>query len=182
MPYPYRVLLLKPKILAKDYGRDVVYLQVEEDSPDEAIVTAQQQAHEEDEHSDCEPGDWHPLLVIEGYEENRAPAPEPDRWFKPDQDEAFYLSRLLEEVARDAPMARSAPALRLLRKLKNASATKDPLEIVLIGVEHRVLEHILYGWQKGRLDSRELEMVHRLCRRLIVMLPVMLGNDDLDKA
>lgn len=41
---PYQVLLLKPKLLAKDYGREVVYLQVEEESPDEAIIDAQQQA------------------------------------------------------------------------------------------------------------------------------------------
>jgi hypothetical protein len=178
MPHPYRVLLLKPKILAKAYGREVVYLQVEEASPDEAIVAAQQQAYEEGEHPECEPGDWHPLLVIEGYEDNIAPAPEPDRRFKPDQDEAIYLSRLLEEVARDAPTAaRSAFALRLFRKLKNASATKGPPEIVLTGVEHRVLEHILYGRENDGLDSREPEMVHRLCLRLIGMLPVINDNN-----
>lgn len=177
MPNPYRVLLLKPKILAKDYGREVIYLQVEEDSPDEAVIAAQQQAYEEDEQLECEPGDWHPLLVIEGYEDNIAPAPEPDRQFKPDQDEAIYLSRFLEEVARDAPTAaRSAFALRLLRKLKKASASEGPPEIVLTAVEHRVLEHILYRTENEGINNKEPEMVHRLCLRLIVMLPVI--NDD----
>ena len=177
MPYPYRVLLLKPQLLAKEYGREVVYLQVEEDSPDEAIIAAQQQAYEDHEHTECEPGDWHPLLVIEGYEDNRAPEPEPDRRFRPDQDEAIYLSRLLEEVGRDSQSAaRSALALRLLRKLKKASMD-GPLEIVLTGVEHRVLEHILYGMPKDAIDGKEPEMVHRLCLRLIAMLPVTDGDE-----
>jgi hypothetical protein len=34
---------------------------------------------------------WHPLLVIEGCEDNIAPNPEPAHRFEPDRREAIYL-------------------------------------------------------------------------------------------
>ena len=77
------------------------------------------------------------------------------------------------------PCLRSALALRLLRKLKVASATAVPPENVLTDVERRVLGHILCGREKGGGDSRDREMVHRIQLRLIMMLPAI---NDVDSA
>jgi hypothetical protein len=63
MKKPYSVLLLYPDY-ANDSGAETYYAFVEAADPIAAVAVAQRQASGEDRH---DPGDYAPLLVIEGH-------------------------------------------------------------------------------------------------------------------
>ena len=68
----YTVLLLRPDYVADGFGTDTYLAQVEADSAEAAVLAAQAEVMALDD-IDLNPGDYHPLITIEGWHDDITP-------------------------------------------------------------------------------------------------------------
>ena len=175
--FPYTVLMLKPQSLAAPYGKDIVLYHVDEDSPDEAIVEAQQQAFEAHETEDQDPADWHVLAVIEGHHDNMAPPPEPLRLVKlMPADHAFLMTVLGDIDVRTPSAARSAMVTRIIRKLARHQVAEDGAPITFSENEYRVLNNLLWETTKRTDDPQMAKAADKIWGTMVTALPMDQGE------
>lgn len=68
----YTVLLLRPDYVADGFGTDTYLAQVEVDSADAAVLTAQAEVAKLDD-LDLKSTDYHPLITLEGWRDDITP-------------------------------------------------------------------------------------------------------------
>ena len=167
--FPYKVLLLKPQALATPYGKDIILYHVAEESADNAILEAQDQAFEAHETEDGDPSDWHVLALIEGHHDNMVPAPEPGRIMTVTPGERGFLDEMLGQIVVHSPSAaRTAMAARISRKLsRSAAGDNGPVSIRLSDSEYRVLDNLMWQISTKDPDKSKAATAERLWGKML---------------